>query len=140
MEASRRPQNYFQENFTFDPEISSFLSIDGTGLGKDCRGYGPGRGFCRMRTHGRWSGNIGAGEAAGLNCICARAVFGCGCAIAESGTGDHSGHSLGAAGAVARAWSGGKIERSECRDVDGLALTGLSGNSVRIAETSGLHL
>ena len=63
-------QNHFQEDLALNPQIPSFLSIDGSWLGKDFRRQHFGRGFCGARVHGGRGGHIGAGEAAGLNRAC----------------------------------------------------------------------
>ena len=133
-------QNHFQENFAFNPQTPSLLSIDGSWLGKDFRGYRLGGGFCGMRPHRGRSRNIGIAEAALLNggCGCAWAIDGG--AVAKPRTCDDARYAFGPAGTIAVARSRWKIKRSECGDVDGFALTGFGGKSIRIAESSGLHL
>src|ERR1700691_1923520 len=140
-EFARGLQDHFQQDLALNPQIPSFLSIDGSWLGKNFRRQNLGGSFRGTRVDGGRRGHIGTGEAGRLN----RArgpragVRNC-CAIAKAGAYDHAGHAFGATGSVPVAWAGGEIERSERRDIDGLALIRFSRNSIGVAETSGLHL
>src|SRR5271156_4087205 len=135
-------EHYFQKNFAFNPQTPSLLSIDRSWLEKDFRRHHPGGSFRRVSVHGGRSGNVGAGKAAGLNRGAGGAGAGVrdGRAVAKSRAYDHAGHASSAAGAVARARSGGQIEGPECCDIDSLALVSLGGNSVGVAEATRLHL
>src|SRR5579863_4515919 len=96
-------QNNFQKNFTLNPEIPSFLSIEGRWLGKNFRGHGFRNRFGRARMHGGRCRNISIPEAAGLNGAGGRPVDRRSGAIAKAGTSYDSRDTLGVAGAIAGA-------------------------------------
>lgn len=134
-------QNYFQKNLALNPETARFLSIDGNGFGNDFRrNRGNGGRFCGVRVHGRWSGHVCVSEAAFLNGILrgARMVVAGGRAIAEAGAGDYASSSFRASAAIAVSAAGWQIEGSEGRDIDSFPGSAFRGNSIGIAEASGL--
>src|ERR1700722_15565823 len=135
-------KDHFQLHFTFNPQVLSFLGINWRGLGNNFRRHRARSGFCRMRSDRGRSGNISAGEAAGLNRARTHlpaAIFG-GRTAAKSRTGHYSRHALGSARTITVAWARWKIERSPRRDIHRLPLIAtLSGNAIGIAEAPGLH-
>src|ERR1700691_85498 len=140
-EFARGPQDNFQEDLALNPQIPSFLSINGRWLGKNFRRQNLGGSFRGTRVAGGRRGHIGTSEAGGLNRPRGpRAVVRNRCAVAKAGAYDHARHAFGAAGSVAIAWAGREIVRSERRAINGLALIRFSRNSIGVAETPGLHL
>src|SRR5579863_10586086 len=143
MQAAGCPQDRFEQHLALNLQTAGFLSIDGGWFINDLRRHHPGRRFFGgMRPDGGGSRNIGIAEAALLYFLQGRVGVGVsdGGAVAKARTRYYARYALGAAAAIAIARSGGQIEGSFSCDVDRLALVGFGGNSIRIAEASGLHL
>src|ERR1700722_3315579 len=139
---ARSLQHRFHQHFAFDLLLPGVLGIDGDGLPKDFRGHDLGRSrLCRVRSGGWRRSHIRASKPSLLNHrslnwprVADRH------AVAESGADHHATSPIGSAGAIARARSGGHIERSQLRDRDWFPHTGFGGYAMRIAEASGLYL
>lgn len=142
VQIARGLQNYFQKNLALNPKTARFLSIDGNRFGDDFRGHAGGGGsFCGVRMHGRRSGHVRIPEATLLNAIlrCPRTIVAGGRAISEPCAYDYATSAFGATAAVAISAAGWQIERSKSGDIDGFPRSAFGGNSVGIAEASGLN-
>src|SRR5579864_4951653 len=137
-----RFENHFEKHFALNSLGPSLIRVDGCWLGKDFRRYD----FCgcrlrRSRLYGGWSGNIRAAES--------RLFYGArrgstrisgSYAVPKSGAGDDSASAVRASRSISIAWAGGHIKAARLRDIHGLSLSGAGRYSVRVTESTSLHV
>ena len=144
LNASRGRKYHSNHNLALDLQLPRFGCVHRVGLGGDHYRLECGGRRLRFRLRRGLGHRLRVGKTAGVNlAIAGRSMACCSArnpAVAKSRARHQHLRALGAAGPVAGARTLRAVERSNVRNVPMIAALGLTGESVRTAEPSGLDL